>query len=361
MKRQMKRKKAPEPLARRLMALAAASVAFCAVFFSAGPDALSSPTRSTVAEALLRWELGDFSGAFAAQMSESEEEEEGTTIVDGADESPEGGVGTASDEDNGVAARTLLPTSSSGYTVWKDVYIYNTTDYTIDMDSLMSSSRKATLSDDAPQVLIMHTHGSEAYTMPAGQEYEASGDCRTTDTEYNVVRVGDEMADAFENAGISVLHDRTLYDYPSYDGSYDRSMESIQRYLKKYPSIHFIIDVHRDAVSDSEGTVYKVVSEIDGKNAAQVSIIVGTDGSGLEHPDWRENLKLAAELQQDVCGKYPTLMRPMYVRNSRYNQNATTGSILVEVGAAGNSLDEALYSARLFAECAAEVFARGAA
>jgi stage II sporulation protein P len=359
MKKRMRRRKTPDPRARRALALAAAAAAFSAAFLSARANTLPMPDRTTVAEALLRWELADFSRASAAQSGG--EDEEGTTIVDGADSGAEesgGTTGSAAADDNGVAARTLLPSSSAGYTVWKDVYIYNTTDYSLDMDALMSAPRSAALSDTAPQVLIMHTHGSEAYTMPDGQEYEASGDCRTTDAKYNVVRVGDEMADAFEEAGISVLHDRTLYDYPSYDGAYDRSMESIQRYLKKYPSIHFVIDVHRDAVSDGAGKVYKVVSQIDGKNAAQISVIMGTDGSGLPHPDWRENLRLAAELQQDICGKYPTLMRPMYLRNSRYNQNATAGSMLVEIGAAGNSLDEALYSARIFASCAAEVFAR---
>ena len=116
-----------------------------------------------------------------------------------------------------------------------------------------------------------------------------------------------------------------------------------------------MLDIPRDAIEDSDGNTYKVISDVNGKNAAQLSIVVGSDGSGLPHGHWQENLKLAVLLQQNLLEDYPTLMRPMYLRNSRYNEHATTGSLLVEVGAAGNSLDEALYAARLFAENMVEV------
>ena len=164
------------------------------------------------------------------------------------------------------------------------------------------------------------------------------------------------MAEAFAEAGISVLHDRTLYDYPSYSGAYDRSLAAIQSYLAQYPSIRFILDVHRDAIEDSQGNQYKVVSAIEGQGtAAQMSLVVGSDGSGLTHPNWLENLKLAVTLQQDILTEYPTLMRPILLRKSRYNQHATTGSLLVEVGAAGNSPEEAALAGRLFACRMAEV------
>ena len=164
------------------------------------------------------------------------------------------------------------------------------------------------------------------------------------------------MADVLGEAGISVLHDRTLYDYPSYSGAYDRSLAAIQSYLAQYPSIHFILDVHRDAIEDGQGNQYKVLSTIDGVGAAaQLTLVVGSDGSGLAHPDWMENLRLAVAIQEDVLSQYPTLMRPLLLRNSRYNQHATTGSLLVEVGAAGNSPEEAVLAGRLFAQRMAEV------
>ena len=257
--------------------------------------------------------------------------------------------------DNGVPARTLVPTSTDGYIVSGNVYITNTSDRSFDA-SLFNGDFAAVLPAEAgPQVLIVHTHGSEAYTMPEGQEYVPSGDCRTTDNRYNTIRVGEEIAQVLEEAGLTVLHDTTLHDYPEYSGAYGRSLTSVENYLKQYPTISFVLDIHRDAISDGNGKPYKLVSSVAGANAAQMAFVIGTDGGGLEHPQWQENLKLAATVQQRLLADFPTLMRPITVRNSRYNQHTTTGSLLIEMGAAGNSLDEALLSARILGETLGEV------
>ena len=253
-------------------------------------------------------------------------------------------------EDNGVAARTLIPTDPSGYTVCGRVYISSSRGDTLSVSALQEPF-DAELTGDAPQILILHSHGSEAYTPVSGTDIVWSGDSRTTDFRYSVVRVGDEMASVFQEAGITVLHDRTLYDYPNYTGSYDRSLAAINSYLSQYPSIRFILDVHRDYIADSKGRPYKVISEIEGVGkAAQLTLVMGSDGSGATHPRWMENLKLAVAVQEQVLSEYPTLMRPLLLRKSRYNQHATTGSMLIEVGAAGNAPEEAVLAARLFAE-----------
>ncbi|MDE6455094.1 MAG: stage II sporulation protein P, partial [Dysosmobacter sp.] len=258
-------------------------------------------------------------------------------------------------EDNGVPAKTLIPTDPSGYTVCGRVYISNSTDHELSVPELKKPFAAA-LGEGEPQVLILHTHGSEAYTPVPGSSIVWSGDYRTTDYRCNVVKVGDEMAEVLGEAGVSVLHDRTLYDYPSYTGAYDRALAAIQKYLEKYPSIRFVLDVHRDAIEDGQGNQYKVVSEIEGVGTpAQMSLVMGSDGSGLEHPDWLENLRFAAAVQQDILDHYPTLMRPVLLRNSRYNQHATAGALLLEVGAAGNSPEEAALVGRLFAERLAAV------
>lgn len=257
--------------------------------------------------------------------------------------------------DNGVAAKTLAPASADGYLVTGDVYINNRSDNSLDASIFDGSFAAALSEEEGPQVLIVHTHASEAYTMPPGEEYVPSGECRTTDCAYNVVRVGDELARTLEDAGLTVLHDTTLHDYPEYSGAYNRSLETVEAYLEEYPTISFVLDVHRDAIAGTDGSMYKVVSSAEGVNTAQMSWVVGTDGGGLEHPQWRENLKLAVAVQQHLAEKYPTLMRPITVRNSRYNQHTTTGSLLIEMGAAGNSLDEALFSARLLGKALAEV------
>ena len=167
--------------------------------------------------------------------------------------------------------------------------------------------------------------------MAPGTDIVWSGNYRTTDSRYNVVGVGDEMAEVFTAAGISVLHDRTLYDYSSYNDAYNNALAAIETYLAEYPSIRFILDVHRDAIGDAEGNQYKVISEIDGVGtSAQMTLVMGSDGSGLAHEHWMENLKLAVALQDNILQSYPTLMRPILLRNSRYNQHATTGSLLVD-------------------------------
>lgn len=259
--------------------------------------------------------------------------------------------------ENGVPARTLKASDSSGYTVFGNVYINNGSDAALDA-SMLGTDYAACLGADEPQVLIIHTHGTESYTMPPGQEYDVSDTFRTLDTNCNMIRVGDEMARTLTECGISVVHDRALYDYPSYSGAYNRSLASIERYLEKYPSISFVLDVHRDAVQDANGNQFKLLCGEDA-GAAQLEFVIGSNGGGLSHDLWRENLKLACAVQETLYKDYPTLMRPVTVRNSRYNQHMTTGSLLVEVGTAGNSLEEAINAARLFAAGFAKTLQNG--
>lgn len=249
--------------------------------------------------------------------------------------------------DNGAPSQTVIPTSPKSYTVAGNVYIKNGSDHTLD-PAAFDGTFPAQLGDSTqPQVLILHTHGSEAYTMPAGEEYEASGSYRTMDTTKNMIRVGDEIAAVLSRYGLSVLHDRQIHD-TDYNSAYDKSYDSAAAYLEKYPSISFVLDIHRDAISDADGNQYKVVSQEDPR-AAQLSIIMGSN-----YDAWLSNLRLAVAVQSHLTHDHPTLMRPITLRWYGYNQSLSTGSLLVEVGAAGNSLDEAIYAARLFAQGFAE-------
>jgi len=247
-------------------------------------------------------------------------------------------------DDNGIPAQTVIPTNPAAYTVINGVYIKNSSSKTLDAPQLSAAGFDAHLQDASPQILIIHTHGSEAYAMPKGQSYVSTGTYRTADTTYNVVRIGDEIAATLSAQGLSVVHDRTLYDDPLYDGAYERSAQGIEIYLEKYPSITYVLDVHRDAVQDTSGQQYKLVKK-ENADCAQVSFVMGSNN---DH--WQENLKLAIAVSAAVNTLSPTVMRPITLRNSNYNQNYTTGSMLVEIGAAGNSLDEAITAARLFAQ-----------
>lgn len=249
--------------------------------------------------------------------------------------------------DNGVPSRTLRPAGSEGYVIAGKTYISNASSCALSPADLTGDLPDCPT--DGPQVLIVHTHATESYTMPVGEEYVPSDEWRTLEEEKNMLRIGDEMAAVLTEQGLSVLHDRTLHDYPNYSGAYNRSLATVERYLEQYPSILYVLDVHRDAVEDEKGQSYKLLCAEEPR-AAQMEFVLGTPGGGAAHENWKENLKLACAVQETVLADYPTLMRPIIVRNSRYNQHLTPGSLLIEVGTAGNSLDEALTSARIFAE-----------
>ena len=250
--------------------------------------------------------------------------------------------------DNGVPSQTVEPKSGSGFTVVNGVKIKNASDKLLDSEALSGSDFAARLQPDAPQVLIVHTHGSEAYTPPQGTTYSSTGNYRTNDPAGSVVGVGDEVAAVLSGYGISVLHDRTLYDDPLYEGAYERAAEGIRAYLEKYPSLTFVLDIHRDAVQDSTGQQYKLVTRED-PHTAQISLIMGSN-----HEGWEENLKLAVALSQQATVLSPTIMRPITLRNSNYNQHLTSGSLLVEIGTAGNSPAEALKAGQILAEAFAK-------
>ncbi|MBR1457060.1 MAG: stage II sporulation protein P, partial [Oscillospiraceae bacterium] len=228
----------------------------------------------------------------------------------------------------------------------------NETHYQIDVSDYLRRGPALRLPTEGPQILIIHTHGSEAYTPAGLDRYEANDLCRTADTQFNIVRVGDELAARLAAAGLRVMHDREIYDYPSYTGSYTRSGAAVEAYLSEYPDIAVVLDVHRDALG-SDGVVYKTMAEEEGVVASQIMLLAGSDESGLEHPDWRENLALALYLQEAVGRRHPTLMRPVSLVPQRYNQHLTRGSLIVEVGSSGNTLQEALAAVRLFADAAA--------
>lgn len=198
-----------------------------------------------------------------------------------------------------------------------------------------------------PQILIMHTHATESYEPYERDFYDSSFNSRTTDPTMNMIAVGDKIAAELEAAGIGVLHDTTLHDYPSYNGSYDRSRETVQKYLDEYPSIKIVLDVHRDAIERDSGDRIAPVAEIDGKNAAQVMIISGCDDGTMDMPNYMKNFRFAALLQNQLESDWEGLTRPVLFDYRKYNQDMTTGSILIEVGGHANSIDQALYSGEL--------------
>ena len=243
--------------------------------------------------------------------------------------------------------------SPSDYQGTGTVYFKNETDYAIDMTFLLQKDSPVALGEQGVQVLIMHTHGTEAYTQSPGHAYVASGEYRTTDSSANMLRVGQEICDILNDRGVSAVHSRTLNDYPAYNGSYNRALKDIQAHIQQYPTIQLVIDVHRDAIATGN-TYYKTVAEVDGQQTAQLMFVTGTDAGGLSHDYWQDNLAFQAQLHDRLNSTYPGIMRPMSIRASRFNQHIRKGSMLVEVGACGNTLEEALAAAQIFANTLAD-------
>lgn len=237
---------------------------------------------------------------------------------------------------------------ATGGIQYQNIWVKNTNqNHSIDVAQELAKQPAVKIQKNGePQVLIYHTHTTEAFL----------GDTRTTDKSRSVCAVGDEIAEQLEAAGIGVIHDTTYHDYPAYNGSYDRSVVTMANYLGKYPGIQVTLDIHRDAMSRSDGTQYKPTAVIDGKKAAQVMIISGCDDTGdLGFPNWEYNLRLAVRLQKSLSDLYPGLARPLDFCARRYNENMTKGSLLIEIGTNANTLDEAKYSGELLGKALAAV------
>ncbi len=207
--------------------------------------------------------------------------------------------------------------------------------------------------DGSPQVLIMHTHTTESFEPYEREAYDANFNYRTTDNSKNVVMVGDRIAEQLELAGIGVIHDITVHDYPSYTGSYERSAETVKNILVQYPSIKIVLDIHRDAIG-GDGVIKQPVAEINGRKAAQIMIISGCDDGTMNMPDYLKNFRFACLLQQQMESDYPSLTRPILFDYRKYNQDLTTGSILIEVGSHGNTLEQVSCSGELIGKALAD-------
>ena len=216
-----------------------------------------------------------------------------------------------------------------------------------DLEDLMARPLSWDLSTQEPRVLILHTHATESYTRQ-GENYQESSAYRTLDENYNMISVGDRVTQLLEEAGIGVIHDRQLHDYPSYNGSYTHARKSIQKILEENPSICLVLDLHRDASGDLNSQ-FRPVASVEGEDTAQIMLVMGTNASGLDHPDWQENLALGLKLQAQLERQAPGITRPISLRAQRFNQDLTKGSLLIEMGAAGNSHREALRAAEQLA------------
>ena len=227
------------------------------------------------------------------------------------------------------------------------VKLWNNAGIEPDVGTLLTRELRWDLTGDAPTVLILHTHTTESYTKN-GENYQETSAYRTLDERYNMLSIGQRVAELLTGAGITVVHDRALHAHPSYNGSYTDARRSISEYLQKYPPIRLVLALHRAASGDLS-TQFRPVAEVNGQTAAQLMLVMGTNASGQYHPNWEENLALGLKLQVQLESIAPGVTRPVCLRSQRFNQDMSPGALLSEVGAAGNTHPEAIRAAEVLA------------
>lgn len=256
-------------------------------------------------------------------------------------------------------------TSEESYTGGGTIVTYNNVQvqnkipsdfYSLNIEELLNQKADLKVSDPSqPTVLIYHSHSTECYTLLDVGYYTESTDSKTKDITRNMVRVGDEICRILEERGIGVIHDREIHD-TSYNAAYDSSRKSVVEYLEKYPSIEITIDVHRDSITYKNGTKVKPTAVVNDKKAAKMMIISGCEyGSVKNFPNWEYNLRFACAVTDKLNSLYPELMRPILFSERKYNMDLTKNSFLLEIGTDANTLDEACYSGRLFANTLADL------
>lgn len=233
------------------------------------------------------------------------------------------------------------------------VSVKNYPGYDIDIPAMLEQPLTWDLTQTAPAVLIIHSHTCESYENTEG--YDASDPYRTRDSNYNMISIGQHLAKCLQERGISVIHDTTVHDFPSYNDAYTLSRETVKKYLAEYPSISLVLDIHRDAYQDANGNQASDTITVDGKEAARLMIVAGTNAGGYTHTAWRENLSVAVKLHTVLEKKYPGLCRDLTMRSYYFNQDLSPGALLVEVGTAGDTRQNALYAAELLADGIAQL------
>lgn len=260
---------------------------------------------------------------------------------------PKEEITLASAEKVNTEVVTPNPISESYNVQYGNVKIKNQTTYELTQDML-----KPDITIDNKNILIFHTHSCESYTSSEKYPYTQTGNYRTTDLNYTVTRVGTELENYLKQYNLNVVHNTSYHDYPSYTGSYTRSLETVENILQTTSS-DIIIDLHRDAIGSRPD--YAPTVKIGEDYCAQIMFVIGTNEGGLWHPNWNQNLKFAVKIQEKAEEMYPGLFKPIMLTKSRYNQHTGKYANIMEVGATGNTLEQCLNSMKYLSAIMNEV------
>lgn len=261
--------------------------------------------------------------------------------------------GEVSAGDKPIVARDYSKQSKNNIKLW----LNNQTNLNVDLNDFIKRTYPVqNIKLDEPVVLILCTHATESYSPEGATGYSpAFSGARTDDPEENMIAVGKVLCDTLNANGVPAVQSLTMHDAVSYQNSYARSLETMYEYIAKYPTIKYIFDVHRDSIIDADGVKYKPTVSVDGENTAQVMFVVGSNAGGGDHAGWTDNLTFATYLQNSLNKYYPSLTRPINLREVRFNQHTAPAAVIMEVGSCGNYLSEAKRSVRLVGTVLAEL------
>lgn len=291
-------------------------------------------------EEFLKTEISSIKGMEELEKTNEDEkkstEEQNETKVENNQNKNNNEISLASTEGIKTEVVTQNPIAESYNVQYGNVKIKNQTTYELTEEMLNPN-----INIENKNILIFHTHSCESYTSSEKYSYTQTGNYRTTDLNYTVTRVGTELENYLKQYNLNVIHDTSYHDYPAYNGSYTRSLQTVENILKTSPS-DIIIDLHRDAIGSRAD--YAPTVKIGEEYAAQIMFVIGTNEGGLWHPNWNQNLKFAIKVQEKAEEMYPGLFKPIMLTKSRYNQHTGKYANIIEVGSTGNTLEQCLTS-----------------
>ena len=313
---------------------------------------ISKENTNSLLQSILVSQISTIKGIDEKSSSQKMAEEEKTENLENTEETngetqEETGEIKLAKEGLTTEVVTPNPIAESYNVTYNNVKIKNQTDYELTNEILTPD-----ITIENKNIVIFHTHSCESYTSSPAYTYTPTGNFRTTDLNFTVTRVGTELETYLKQYGYNVIHNTDYHDYPSYNGSYTKSLQTVENILQTTPS-DIIIDLHRDAIGSRSD--YAPTVKIGDEEAAQIMFVIGTNAGGLYHPNWQQNLKFAIKIQEKAEEMYPGLFKPIMLTTSRYNQHTGKFANIMEVGATGNTLEQCLTSMKYLSKIMAEV------
>ena len=313
---------------------------------------ISKENTNSLLQSILVSQISTIKGIDEKSSSQKMAEEEKTEKLENTEETngetqEETGEIKLAKEGLTTEVVTPNPIAESYNVTYNNVKIKNQTDYELTNEILTPD-----ITIENKNIVIFHTHSCESYTSSPAYTYTPTGNFRTTDLNFTVTRVGTELETYLKQYGYNVIHNTDYHDYPSYNGSYTKSLQTVEKILQTTSS-DIIIDLHRDAIGSRSD--YAPTVKIGDEEAAQIMFVIGTNAGGLYHPNWQQNLKFAIKIQEKAEEMYPGLFKPIMLTTSRYNQHTGKFANIMEVGATGNTLEQCLTSMKYLSKIMAEV------